>query len=198
MLRKASTLAARWLAEEGAITQEQQAIYAYALFSLVWGLLPLIIMAALGWALGLLYEGFLLLLPYMLLRKLSGGFHFASAAVCFVFSTAILWVTLVLTDIVIQSVAPTAFAGVTVLPVLLICLCSPIDSEARRLDKKERQVFRRLSRVFSILIYLVCLGLLLAGDVRSAIPVGMGLHLTASLQLPCLPGMAGAKKTKKI
>lgn len=113
-----------------------------------------------------------------------------SPVICFFSSTALILGALGLTDHLIRSDSTISFVVITSLSVLLICMRSPIDTDARKLSAKEICVFKKISRILTIAAYLLCIGLLINQSARSAIPIGMGLNLTALLQLPCLIGSA--------
>lgn len=90
MIRFVSSALTAWLVREKAILTEDTQLYAYAVYSLIWGLLPIIISLLLGMLFGLVIESLVLVLPFILLRKFSGGFHLKSPALCLLCSTALL------------------------------------------------------------------------------------------------------------
>lgn len=75
MIRFVSSALTAWLVREKAILTKDTQLYAYAVYSLIWGLLPVIISLLLGVLFGLVIESLVLVLTFILLRKFSGGFH---------------------------------------------------------------------------------------------------------------------------
>lgn len=90
MIRKASIAISKWLLNTGAISEDDKELYEYAAYSFLFSLLPLCLVIIIGCAVNMVIEGILMVIPFMLIRKFSGGFHLNSSAVCFVSSTALL------------------------------------------------------------------------------------------------------------
>ena len=138
-----------------------------------------------------------MILPFMLIRKISGGFHLKSSTVCLVSSTLLLsFVCLVsstlllsffllLIKVVTTKVRVIIFTCFVIASLIQIFLCSPIDNEARKLNEKEFSVFKTVARTMSILFLILYIILLLFGQIWCAAPVGAGIILTALLQVPC-------------
>ena len=90
MIRELTSGIAKWLEQEGAISGEDNGLFSYAVYSLLFGLLPIFIAVVLGLAFGMLREGLLMITPFMLIRKFSGGYHLDSPKLCVILSTALL------------------------------------------------------------------------------------------------------------
>ena len=178
---------AKWLAREGVIVEEEQNLFSYAAYSLFFGLLPVIISIALGAVFGILYESILLLLPFMLLRKFSGGFHFDSAKLCIVCSIALIALALGAIKWLLSGISLTPIAVCVLLSAISLWINSPIESLARKLSANEKVLFRNISRVLIVIVFLTFL-LLLFFENKSAIPIGVGIVVTALLQIPCIVG----------
>lgn len=86
-------------------------------------------------------DGLLMILPFMLIRKISGGFHLKSSTVCLVSSTLLLSFFLFLIKVVTTKVRVIIFTCFVIASSIQIFLCSPIDNEARKLNEKERRAF---------------------------------------------------------
>lgn len=130
-------------------------------------------------------DGLLMILPFMLIREISGGFHLKSSTVCLVSSTLLLSFFLLLIKVVTTKVRVIIFTCFVVASTLQIFLCSLIDNEARKLNEKEFSVFKTVARTMSILFLILYIILLLFGQIWCAAPVGAGIILTALLQVPC-------------
>ena len=158
--------------------EDDKELYEYAAYSFLFSLLPLCLVIIIGCAVNMVIEGILMVIPFMLIRKFSGGFHLNSSAVCFVSSTALLSLFIFIVKFVTISAQIPLFTGGVVLAAIQIFLCSPIDNEARKLSEKETVTFRTVARVYVI---LTCVK-----QWRFSVPVGAGIIITALLQLPCL------------
>jgi len=87
MISKAASTISEWLLSSGAISEKDRSLYEYAAYSFIFSLAPLVIVAIIGSILGMLAEGIILILPFMFIRKFSGGYHLKSSRICFVTST---------------------------------------------------------------------------------------------------------------
>lgn len=175
----------QWLLKTGAIEEDEKELYEYAVFSFLFSLFPLCFVMIIGRALGMFVEGILMIVPFILIRKFSGGYHLNSSVVCFISSILLLSASLALISMVLSTESYEIFFCAVVLAALQIFACSPIDSKARELNEKEKTLFRKIARLmigaflaFSLLLYAI-------GADKFAIPIGMGIIITALLQLPC-------------
>lgn len=185
MIGSISSRIVKWLLRAGAISENDRELYEFAAYSFLFSLLPLVLVMLLGCASGMLVEGVLMILPFMLIRKFSGGFHLQSPGVCFVSSTLLLSAFLFLIRLVIDEQRLIIFTCLALASTLQVFFCSPIDNEARKLSGKERAVFKKVARIMSVLFLAVYIALMSFDQNRFAVPVGAGIVLTALLQIPC-------------
>lgn len=185
MIGSVSSKIAKWLLRAGAISENERELYEYAVYSFLFSLLPLVLVMFLGAVSGMLLEGVLMIIPFMLIRKFSGGFHLQSSGVCFVSSTLLLSAFLFLIRIVTFKQSFVLLSCFVTLAAIQVFFCSPIDNEARKLSDKERAVFKKVARIMSALFLTVYIVLMPFGLNRFAVPVGAGIILTALLQVPC-------------
>lgn len=186
MIDKLSACIVNWLKREGSVTESETEIYLYAAYSLIWGLLPFVIVAAWGILFDALRESILLILPFMLIRKFSGGYHLSKSGICFATSSMLLGVTVWGIKTINSTVIATELTITAILAVICICIFSPVDSDARRLTAKEIRVFGNTARAIAIIMLIAYLILVVLGRYEIAFPVGAGIILPAGLQLPAL------------
>lgn len=186
MISKISTAVSEWLVAQGAVTVKDKNLFSYAIYSFLFGMMPIFIIVILGLLLGMLPEGLLLITPFMLLRKFSGGYHLKSSIVCTVTSTSLLTISLLAVRVVKTSSTNLILSVLVVLSAITLFLLSPIDSSARRLSTKERMVFGRIARVITSIFLLIYFMLVLFDQASIAAPIGVGIIIPATLQLPCL------------
>ena len=65
----------QWLIENEAIEEADKELYEYALYSIGITISPLVIVLIFGLWLGVPIEGVTMVLPFMCIRKYSGGYH---------------------------------------------------------------------------------------------------------------------------
>lgn len=185
MIAKLSVMTVKWLLRAGAISENDRELYEYAAYSFLFSLLPLVLVMLLGGVSGMLLEGVLMIVPFMLIRKFSGGFHLQSSVICSVSSTLLLSAFLFLIRLVTVKQSFILLSCFVAAAAIQVFICSPIDNEARKLSAKERIVFKKVARIMSALFLAVYIVLVSFGLHRVAVPVGAGIILTALLQVPC-------------
>ena len=186
MIDKLSDGIVKWLSKEGAIAENERTLFSYAVYSLLFGMAPIAITIVLGLLFDMLAEGFLMILPFMLIRKFSGGYHLGSAKVCCVLSTTLLLAAFLLMKMFLFFSGSYALLFLVLVASLCIVLLSPIDSDARKLSHKEIRVFKTVARLLAVVFCVVYIVLVILDKESLAIPIGVGITVVAFLQLPCI------------
>lgn len=186
MIHKMSEAIATWLEKEGVVLKGEQSLFAYAVYSFLFGLLPVGIVMILGASFGMFGESVFLILPFMLIRKFSGGYHLESPEWCFVFSALLLTLALGLAKVLDGTKQIEFLTLLVFLAVASLCIFSPIDNDAKPLNGKERYLFRKIARILAITSLVVYLVLGMALSSRFTTAFGVGVLLVAVLQLPCV------------
>lgn len=175
---------AAWLIRMGAVPESERELYQYAVYSVLFGTLPVLIALAWGIVLHMIPQAVLLMLPFVLIRKFSGGYHLASPTVCAISSTLLIGGALGMVKLFAMFHWKYPLLGLVLLAATCVFCVSPIDSENRKLSQQETQKFRQVARALSLLSLAVFL-LFWAFDMENiAIPLGVGILLPALLQLP--------------
>lgn len=187
MMKLIANLLAKWLLKSGAISADKEELYEYAIYSFLFSSFPIIIIVCIGALFHMVLEGIVMIIPFMLLRKFSGGFHLKSSVLCTISSITLL--SLFLLAIRISSVPNHNHIAITTLFITLAAICiylkSPIDSEERRLSPSEAVAFRKIARGILIFLLVIYSILVFASQYNWATCVAAGIILTAILQLPC-------------
>ena len=186
MITKIAAAVSDWLVAQGAVTDKDKSLFAYAVYSFLFGMTPIVIVVVLGLIFDMLAEGLLLITPFMLLRKFSGGYHLKSPLVCVITSTTLLTLSLLSVRFVVAGEAVTILSSLVLLATVTLFLLSPIDSEARRLSTKEVKTFKVIARAIAVLFLVIYVLLIRFNHVDSAAPIGVGMIIPAILQLPCV------------
>lgn len=130
MITRVSAMFTKWLLNSGAISENDRELYEYAAYSFLFSLLPLCLVVILGCITGMVIEGILMIFPFMLIRKFSGGFHLKSSTICLISSTLLLSFFLLLIKVVTTEARIVLFTCFVFASTIQIFLCSPIDNEA--------------------------------------------------------------------
>lgn len=186
MIGKISTAVGNFLTREGVISHGDSALYQYAVYSLLFGLAPIAIALIWGLVFHMVGKSLLLILPFMLIRKFSGGYHLDSPVVCTVSSTVLLGLAVGAIKAIEVHGGTDLLTAAAILSVICLCVCSPIDSASRQLSEKERKLFKRIAIFMSVTMLIVYIVFLGAAKPYVAIPLGIGIVLPALLQLPAI------------
>ena len=197
MINRLSERVVSWLRREGCVEASEVPLFCYAAYSFIWGLLPFIIVTVWGIIFNALRESTLLILPFMLIRKFSGGYHLSNPGICFATSTILLGFAVWGLTVINSTTSSAGLSVAVFLSVVIICVFSPIDSEARRLSEKEIRIFGRWARVIAIAMLIVYIIFLVFKQNYIAFPIGFGIVLPACLQMPVLIKRLFANTQKK-
>ena len=193
MIQWTAEVVTNWLLKCGAISKEDEELYIYALYSTLLTCSPLILAILFGIVLGKMVQSILIILPFMSIRKFSGGYHSNSPGVCLISSSLILLLCIILSCHVRFG---WLLGCCTILSAISLSIFSPIDNINRKLDDDEK-IHCRKKTVYFVTIYLVIEVLLLLMNLyTSAICISIGTILTASLQLPNILKTIIGKLTK--
>lgn len=188
MIRVISEVIAKWLELEGVVVSEERTLYSYAAYSFLFGILPIGMVMLLGMCFGMLREGITLIIPFMMLRKFSGGFHLESSSCCFVATVGVLSVSLRLVAYIVRTEQIRVLSYLVCLSVLSLCIFSPVENQARKISPKERIVFRTVARILSLIYLVVYTCLSLHASIHCTSAFGVGILLVAIMQYPCILG----------
>lgn len=186
MIKRLAVVTAKWLLQAGAISANDVELYEYGIYSFLFTMCPLGLVIIISFFLNMVAEGILLIIPFILVRKFCGGFHFQSPVLCGIVSTAVLTAFLLGIRLVIDKSAFGLWALVLLLSVVQIAVFSPIDSEGRRLTQNEKKAFKQIAIGLSTIIAIICAVLAACHQMWAAVSVGSGVILSAALQFPCL------------
>lgn len=179
MSAKCAKLIAKWLIEHEAIPSEDYELYVYAAHSLIMTLAPFGMALVIGMLIGRAKTAVTIILPFMVIRKFSGGYHADKAWVCVVSSSLILSGCACVAE---HLTYHYGVIGAMLMASVSLVIHSPIESGNRRLDAHECRVYQKITIglvTFVVLASLICYW---CGMENLAI----GVILTGGLQIPCL------------
>ena len=186
MYTKLSKAVGAWLAKENVIDVNESELYAYAFYSLLFGLTPIFISIILGIMFHMLKEALILIIPFMVMRKFSGGFHLKRPGTCLICSTLLLAFSLCVIKYISRFQQSSTLKSLVLISALIIFLLSPIDSEERKLSLSEKKTFGLISKVLIVLFIIIYFISFFYTPINISASIGMGIVLVAFLQLPCL------------
>lgn len=182
-MKKCTDYVISWLIHCKIINESEKALYEYALHSFFLLIMPFILAGTIGFCMGMFKHGIVIILPFMILRKFSGGYHAKKLSICMISSGCLLYLCMILSKYVKCSWTLTT---ITAIASLSLILASPIDSECRMLDENEKMRYKTVTIVCVIIFWLLNRILNLAGKQIYVVDLSIGLLLTAGLQIPCI------------
>lgn len=182
MIQELSSRVAKWMEQENVISREDKELFSYAVYSLLFGLLPIFIVMILGLAFGMLREGLLMITPFVLIRKFSGGYHLNSPKLCIILSTALIALAMESIKIFVQGGYKSLLTVAVFLSALCLCVFSPVDNNSRKLTKTEQQIFRKISCAIALTSLVGYLVMSKAMPIQYTSSFGVGILLAAMLQ----------------
>ena len=183
MIEKCADVIAGWLIECSAVEEADRELYSYAVYSAFLTLSPLLLAIVFGLCMGCMKQSILIVTPFVIIRKFSGGYHAKHLGVCLFCSSLLLFLCIVL-SFHLEGGWQLALAAAAA-AVSLICF-SPIDNENRVLSQKERVRYKKITAVL-VVIYLLLDAAFFWFQLQTyAVCISIGIMLSAGLQLPCI------------
>lgn len=172
-----------WLIIHEAVGEEDRELYEYAVVCSLMAIAPLFPAILVGGIMGELGTATLMILPFMALRKFSGGYHTKHAWTCLICSVGLLTLCIfIAANIAFRpQLCISMFAGA-----VLLFLFSPVDSENKRLNVEEKKRYKNAVGILALVVCVIAVTGKLCGNERLAGCMAVGLLLTLALQIPCV------------
>lgn len=135
--------------------EDERSVIQFGIGILLSKTLNLITEIIIGCLFSMLLETVIFLLAFSFLRSYAGGFHASSSLKCYISSSAVMAVALIVVKYVDMSFINVIFA----LFGMVVCLIfAPIESKNKPLDEVEKTVYRKrvLIILFLILSVMIC------------------------------------------
>ena len=182
-MKKQTEAVVKWMMQYDVISREEKGLYIYALHSGILLILPLILAGSIGFCLGDIKVGIALVLPYMILRKFSGGYHTKTIFHCMIGSLSLLFLCIRLAMQIKYNWKLMLFTGISSIGLLIF---SPIDNENRVLDNEEKHRFKKLIAFWICILHILCIILIWSRKYKIVISLSIGIQMAAILQIPCV------------
>ena len=132
-------------------------LYEYAVSIILSSAFHVITVITLGLCFNLLVESLVFYFSFIAIRKFAGGYHAKTPVRCYLFSFAsnIIILCLVKWLSSINTLFIFIFIIFELLCVVLILLISPLDTENNPLTGQEKKMYRMLTSIITILIFII-------------------------------------------
>lgn len=192
MIEKCAGRITNWLLQSEAIEESDQELYEYAVFSILLTVSPIFLAIFVGFLLGCVWRSVLIILPFVIIRKFSGGYHTRRAETCLIGSSLLLILCIVLSFYVQCG---WTLMWVSVGATASLVYFSPIDNDNRLLSREEQISYKKSTIMIAVLFFCVDLLLFLFQLYIGAICISIGIIMSAGLQIPAL--FSKFRKSKK-
>lgn len=183
MIEKCAEKMADFLIQSSVIEKEEKELYSYAVQSVLCSFAPLVFALILGIIMDCLKNSLYIIFSFMCIRKFSGGYHAKSPLSCFVFSGLLLSLCIRAS---IYITCSWLFWGAVLLAVLCLVFFSPIENENRTLEADEKRSYKKIT-VSLVIAFSGIMGIFyLVKQYEIVVSLGIGVILTAILQIPCV------------
>lgn len=173
----------KWLILKNAINEEDEELYAYGLQSLLLLVSPIMFAIIFGLLFGVFKTSILVVIPFMILRKFSGGYHMRYLWKCIIFSISIIGLAIwISSKIQVFSILHLLVCFSCVSLIIL----SPVDSRKRELNFLEKRQYKKIVIIILVIFFISYLALWLIGLYDGAGGLGMGIILAFCMQVPCV------------
>lgn len=139
------------------IKNEDKEIYKYAVNIILSSLIHIATVMIIGLCFNLFIESLVFYFSFIAIRKFAGGYHAKTPVRCYLFSFAsnIIILCLVKWLSSINTLFISIFIIFELLCVVLILLISPLDTENNPLTGQEKKMYRMLTSIITILIFII-------------------------------------------
>lgn len=182
-MNKCTDLVTDWMIRYDVIQENNKELYQYAICSGILLVIPLLLAGGIGFYFGSIKKGIIMILPFMILRKFSGGFHLKNLWLCLAGSSVLLFLCMLLTT---KTECDLNLAIVTVGSAISLSVFSPIENENRELNHFEKQEYKKITIYWLILFLLLDLIFICLNLKNYVICFSIGIQLVAGLQIPCV------------
>lgn len=183
MIEKCADVIVDWLIKSDVVEEDDKELYSYAVYSLVLSISPLLLAIGFGLCMGCVSQSIVVVLPFVIIRKYSGGYHTKRLWSCLVCSSLLLLLCITASFYVKCGWLLAIFTiGATV----SLIYFSPIDNENRVLSKYEKIQYKKITVILVFVILFADILLFWLERYTYSVCISIGIMLSAGLQLPCI------------
>lgn len=183
MIVKGAEIITNWLIKNNEIDKADKELYQYALYSFFLTLSPMLLAIVLGGVMGCLKESVCIILPFMFIRKFSGGYHAKHSGTCLICSSLLLSLCI---GVSMYAKCNRYLFLLTFFASIMLIIFSPIEHENRRLDHEEKRRYKIIASILVLLFGILSIVCFMFHKDKAALCISIGIILSAGLQVPCI------------
>lgn len=183
-MRAISNKLAKLLFRKGT-DKEKIELYGFAIYIVNSSLLHIGTLLVIGWLFGMVVESVIFYVSFIAIRKFAGGYHAMTPLRCYLFSTITIFISLLLLQQLsnFSKAITYVFILIELISIICIIVLSPLDSGNKPIsNKKEKKVYKIISSINSITLFLVSLCMLNLNE-QYGLSIMLGLFLSEAVLL---------------
>lgn len=141
MVGKVSRKVTDRLLSRNAIKDEDYEIYQYGLEQLFTSILNMLTLLVIGSIMGMIWQGIIFVLSFMLLRKYAGGYHASTPLGCYLLTTLI--ITVALSVMKYFEISILIYLVLLMVSSVIVYMLTPVEAVNKELDKIEKMIYRK-------------------------------------------------------
>ncbi len=166
--------------------EETLELYEYAIYIVLSAILHIVTIVVLGLCFNMLIESVVFYGSFILIRKFAGGYHAKTPIRCYLFSA--------MSNIIVLSAIKNTrieyifkfkitIGLIMIFSLILILVLSPISSENKILNDKEKKIYGRISKLNTIILFVAFVILWFAKIYPIGVSIGFGIVMEAIVLL---------------
>mgnify|MGYP004454252719 CR=1 FL=1 len=171
-----------YLVNTSSIENTDKALYEYLIEIFIQTLINFGITMLVGLCLNMFLENMVMYITFIVLRKFTGGLHSTKYIKCLCLSVSINLFLLIYLKYSHISAKPVIFILMILFSVIIISFLSPIQNANKKINRKEKYIFKTLSIVLSLCFSIISL-ILIKNNSRFGYPIGLAIITVSILVL---------------
>ncbi len=168
-----------YLVNTSSIKNTDKALYEYLIEIFIQTLINFSITIMVGLCLNMFLENMVMYITFIVLRKFTGGLHSTKYIICLCLSVSINIFLLLYLKYSHISAKSVMFILMVLFSVIIISFLSPIQNANKKINRKEKFIFKTLSIVLSLCFSITSL-ILIKNNNRFGYPIGLAI-ITVSI-----------------
>ena len=141
MVGKVSRKVTDRLLSRNAIKDEDNEKYKYGLEQIFTSILNMLTLFVIGSIMGMIWQGIIFVLSFMLLRKYAGGYHASTPLGCYLLTTLI--ITVALSVMKYLEISILIYLVLLMVSSVIVYMLTPVEAVNKELDKIEKIIYRK-------------------------------------------------------
>ena len=195
MIEKGIEIITDWLISCGEIEKTDKELYSYALYSFLLSISPFILALCFGGFMGCVNRSVVIVLPFVLIRKYSGGFHAKKLRSCLCGSSLLLLLCIEASFLLKVNWCLLLLVFISAISLIIF---SPLDNNNRPLSQEDNKHCKHITAIIVVVVLLIGILFIVINVYTYTLCLYIGIVLSAVLQIPCIFGRIAKRYQKRM